>query len=159
MTPNDKGGEAAADPFTTARCGGSPKTAISPAATSTAATIRRRSPSAPQTLSSVPATGSCCEAPLATPPLSGGDPSTGETTKWALNAPCSETKGRTYRRSLSDRLTLSLIRSGLVKGITPSSVRRQSGLAILDIVSWPQAGADAATPRAGCSSSKGLAHD
>ena len=44
----------------------------------------------------------------------------------ALTARCSETKVRTYRPSLSDRLTQSLITAGLVNGITPMSIRQAS---------------------------------
>ena len=61
----------------------------------------------------------------------------------ASTAPCSETKARTYRVSLSDRLTRSLITSGLVRGITPSSVRKQLGAPIRAIASFAPAGADA----------------
>ena len=66
----------------------------------------------------------------------------------ASTAPSSETKARTYRVSLSDKLTQSLIASGLVKGITPSSVRRQLGAPIRVIASFGPAGADAAKPEA-----------
>jgi hypothetical protein len=46
----------------------------------------------------------------------------------------SEMKPATFRRSLSDKLTQSLIMSGLVKGITPSSTRNELGAAIPDFV-------------------------
>jgi hypothetical protein len=62
--------------------------------------------------------------------------------KKALNVPCSETKHqkRGSRQSLSDKLTPLLIASGLVRGITPKSVRKQLGAQILDIASNKQDG-------------------
>lgn len=68
----------------------------------------------------------------------------------ASTALCSETKAHTYRVSLSDRLTQSLITSGLVKGITPSSVRKQLGAPIRVIASFGLAGADAGEQEADC---------
>ncbi len=41
-----------------------------------------------------------------------------------------ETKATDYQATLSDRQTLSLIMSGLVKGITPMSTRKKLGAAI-----------------------------
>lgn len=63
--------------------------------------------------------------------------------KLELTAPFSEAKARTARLSLSSRLTLSLIIAGLVKGITPTSIRRRCGAPIQDIVSWSRDGGDA----------------
>lgn len=55
----------------------------------------------------------------------------------ASTARRSATKGRSRPPSLSDRLTQSLITAGLVKGITPTSIRKRSGAAIPDTVfSW-----------------------
>lgn len=52
-------------------------------------------------------------------------------------APSSATKARTDHPTLSDRLTQSLISSGLVKGITPTSIRNESGAAIQASALWP----------------------
>lgn len=46
----------------------------------------------------------------------------------------SGTRGRSAPQTLSDRLTPSLILSGLVRGITPTSTRRQLGAPIPDFV-------------------------
>jgi len=54
--------------------------------------------------------------------------------KMALTAHSSEMKAKSNRVSLSDRQTISLIKSGLVKGITPTSVRKQFGAPIPDTV-------------------------
>lgn len=45
-------------------------------------------------------------------------------------------------QTLSDRLTRSLISAGLVKGITPSSIRKQLGVKIPDTALWPLDGGD-----------------
>lgn len=55
--------------------------------------------------------------------------------------------------SLSDRLTQSLITSGLVKGITPTSIRGASNQPIRVLAFDTPAGADVGSPGAGCSSS------
>lgn len=65
-------------------------------------------------------------------------------------APYSETRAVSLRLSLSDRLTQSLISAGLVKGITPTSVRKQLGAEIPDIVSWSQAGENVEKQKADC---------
>lgn len=114
-------------PFLTDLFGGSPKTAISASETYTDATIVRGSRSEPETSLSALATKSSSARPLAMPPSYGASAATEETAKMASNAVSLGTKGTTYRRSLSDRLTLSLISSGLVCGITPSLTRKQSG--------------------------------
>ena len=72
--------------------------------------------------------------------------------KSASTAPCSETRDRTYRPSLSDRLTQSLITAGLVKGITPTSIRGASNQPIRVLAFDTPDGSDAASPKAGCSS-------
>ncbi len=63
--------------------------------------------------------------------------------KPASTVPSSETKVRTYRASLSDRLTPSLISAGLVNGITPTSTRQVSGQAIRVFAFLRQAGGGA----------------
>lgn len=60
-----------------------------------------------------------------------------------LIAPSSETSPSIFRASLCDRLTLSLISSGLVCGIIPMSMRNESDQRMLDFASRPQAGNDA----------------
>lgn len=62
------------------------------------------------------------------------------------------TKARSSHLSLSDRLTQSLITSGLVRGITHTSIRKQSGAAIRASALWPLDGGVADEPRAVCSS-------
>lgn len=59
----------------------------------------------------------------------------------------SETRARTDRLSLSDRLTQSLITAGLIKGITPSLIRGMSGAAIRDFASLPLDGGAAVDPK------------
>jgi hypothetical protein len=81
-----------------------------------------------------------------TPYLFGDLPSTAPTTKKASNARSSETRVRFNRQSLSDKLTKSLITAGLVKGTTPSLIRRLSGAAIQDFASLPLGGDDAGAP-------------
>jgi len=114
-------------PFLTDLFGGSPKTAICASETYTDATIVRGSRSESETSLSGLAKRSSSALPLAMPPSYGDSVATEETAKMASNAVSLGTKGATYLRSLSDRLTLSLISSGLVCGITPSSTRKQSG--------------------------------
>lgn len=55
----------------------------------------------------------------------------------ASTAPSSETKAKSYRPPLSDRLTPLLILRGLVKGITHTSIRKQSGAPIRASALWP----------------------
>lgn len=71
--------------------------------------------------------------------------------KTESTAPSSETKVRLSRPSLSDRLTPSLILSGLIAGTTPSSIRKVSGATILDFASSKLAGSDAERQKAACS--------
>ena len=65
--------------------------------------------------------------------LSGGDSLTARDRK-ELIALFSATKAQLSRRSLSDRLTVSLMQSGLVCGITPTSTRERLGAATPDFV-------------------------
>lgn len=60
---------------------------------------------------------------------------------------------RTYQASLSDRLTALLISHGLVKGITPTSIRQMSGQPIRALAFDTPAGSDAAPHDAASSSS------
>jgi hypothetical protein len=84
-----------------------------------------------------------------------GDTSaTGTTIKKASTVQSSETRVRTDRLSLSDRLTQSLITAGLVKGITPSLIRETSGAAIRDFASLPLDGGAAVHPKKGFSFSR-----
>lgn len=61
----------------------------------------------------------------------------------ASTVPCSETRVDTYQASLSDRLTPLLISRGLVKGIIPTSMRKQSRQGILGIAFFVPDGHDA----------------
>lgn len=77
---------------------------------------------------------SSCEIERVQPDLFGAVSSaTGESQ--GSTVPSSAMKVRSYRPSLSDRLTISLMRSGLVAGITPTSIRRRSGAPIPDSAS------------------------
>lgn len=76
----------------------------------------------------------------------------------ASTAQSFETRARTRLPSLSDRLTQSLITAGLVRGITPSSIRNQSGAAIRDFASLPLVGGGAGEQRKACLSLRG-SHD
>jgi hypothetical protein len=60
--------------------------------------------------------------------------------KRGLSAPSFEMKAHSSRLSLSDKLTPSLITLGLVRGITPKSIRKKSGAEILDFVFSKRAG-------------------
>ena len=57
--------------------------------------------------------------------------------------PSSATKGDTDRQTLSDKLTPLLMSSGLIKGITPTSMRRRLGLRTLDFALSKPDGNDA----------------
>lgn len=142
-----------AGPFVLDLFGGSPKMAISASATSTGGTTVRANRSEPVTLLSGPETKSSSEPSKAMRRSRGDTRNTGETDKRASNATSSETKVRTYRRSLSDRLTLSLISAGLVRGITPSSTRKQSGQPIQVLALDTPTGGGAAKLQRGSSSS------
>jgi hypothetical protein len=52
-------------------------------------------------------------------------------------APCFATKATSDQASLSDRLTPLLISAGLVRGITHTSIRKQSGAPIRASALWP----------------------
>jgi hypothetical protein len=120
-----------ADPFATGLFGGSLKMATSASETSTGHITVLGNRSEPETSLSVPATKSSCAPPKETRRSRGATRAFVETVKPASNATSSATGARTSRRSLSDRLTPSLIAAGLVCGITPSSTRKQSGQPIL----------------------------
>lgn len=79
----------------------------------------------------------------AMPSLFGELPDTVPMASEASNAVSSETKGRSSRQSLSDRLTPSLITAGLVRGTTPSWIRKRLGAPILGSALWPLGGSDA----------------
>jgi hypothetical protein len=83
-----------------------------------------------------PASISFCEPETLTPCLFGESLSTIQASK-ASTVPSLETKVASARPTLSDRLTPLLISAGLVKGITHTSVRKQSGAAIRASALWP----------------------
>jgi hypothetical protein len=144
-----------ADPFVEGLFGGLPRMATSAFETFSEATIARESPSAGQTSLSVPETKSSSAQRKGMPVLLGATPATGETNKPVSSALSSVTGARTSRRSLSDRLTPSLIDAGLVCGITPSLTRKQSGQPIQVFAFNRPDGCDAAKPPSGSSFSKG----
>lgn len=114
------------DPFAAARCGGLQRMATLPAEPSIDATTAAESQSAPAPSSSAPVRQSFCEPHQLTLFSCGGGSSTTADKKASI-APSSAMKARTFRRSLSDRLTQSLITHGLVCGITPTSIRQLCG--------------------------------
>lgn len=63
-------------------------------------------------------------------------------------------KGRYDPQTLSDKLTKSLISAGLVKGITPMSVRQKLGAPIPDFVFYLPDGTRLEQLEMGCSFSK-----
>lgn len=140
-----------ADPFVTGLSGGSPETATDPVSPSTIATTRPKRAARPARHGKQPSSSGranpSCSGPNAPTPCSSGGTSSTTAASWELTAPSSEMKARRPRHSLSAKLTLSLITSGLISGITPTSVRKQSGAAIPDLVSWPQAGSAAKAQR------------
>jgi hypothetical protein len=89
-----------------------------------------------------PANISSSELGTETPCLFGGSSSMIPASK-ASTAPYSETNHPISPQTLSDRLTPLLISAGLVKGITHTSVRKQSVAAIRDSALWPLDGGDA----------------
>lgn len=80
--------------------------------------------------------------------FSSGASSSTTAVRMASTARSSEMRVRIFRPSLSDRLTQSLITSGLVKGITHTSIRKQSGAAIRASALWPLDGGAADEPKA-----------
>lgn len=97
------------------------------------------------TSSLAPVSASCFEPRELTPSLFGGNISTTPfPLKPGLNAPFSGTKAKSRPQSLSDKLTPSLITAGLVRGITPRSIRKKCGAVILDGASFEPDGGNAA---------------
>ena len=131
--------------------GGSPRTETSQSAISTVGTTVRASRNELVTSLSDLAPRSSSEAQQVTPRLSGDTQSIGGTTKLESSVRFSEMKERGSRRSLSDRLTLSLISAGLVCGISPSLTRKQSGQPILVLALDTPDGGDAARRNEGSS--------
>lgn len=140
------------DPFTADLFGGSPKMVISASATSIDATTAVANRSERATSSLGPAIKSSCAPSTAMPHSLGATRDTEKTGKSVSNAACFGTKGSTSRRSLSDRLTPSLISSGLVCGITPSLTRKQSSQPIQVLALDTLAGGAVAERNAGYSS-------
>lgn len=99
--------------------------------------------------SSAPVSISSCEQREATQCLFGDD-SLMTVVRPESTAPCSATSHATLAVSLSDRLMQSLISAGLIAGITPLSIRKRYGQAILDFASSKQDGNDVGERKAGC---------
>ena len=97
-----------------------------------------------------PGKKSSCEQKEAQPDLFGVISSTEAGSKESI-VPFSVTKAKSYRQTLSDRLTPSLISSGLVAGITPTSTRRRCGAGIPDIASFGLDGRGAGKQKEGYS--------
>lgn len=135
------------------RFGTSRKTETGPALHCSGGTTPARTSGQSKTSSSGPESISFSAPMKETPFLFGELLSTGRTAKRASNARSSETKARTYRRSLSDRLAQSLITAGLIKGTTPLLVRQTFGLAIRDFAFLPLDGGEADKATAANSSS------
>lgn len=132
------------DPFVSGLFGGLPKTATEPALPSTSATTAHTDTATAdgEANSSAPAKRSRYGRKTETP-CSSGESSSTTADSQASTVPCSAMSRPTYRRSLSDRLTQSLITAGLVKGITPTSTRQQSGQPIRVLAFDMQGGRDA----------------
>ena len=129
--------------------GTSPRMAINPASTSTSDITAPISTETVESAASSSDQGntSSFEPKMLTLCLFGESSST-IAGKLESTAPYSETKAPSYRPTLSDRLTPLLISAGLVKGITHSSIRKQSGAAIRGSALWPLDGGDVDTPKA-----------
>jgi hypothetical protein len=143
------------DPFVMGLFGGLPRTETCASATSTDATTVLESRSELAISSLAPETRLSCEQSRVTQRSRGATRNIAGTTKKASSATSFGTRVRTSRRSLSDRLTLSLISAGLVKGITPSLTRKRSGQPILVLALDTPVGNVAAKPLAASSSLKG----
>lgn len=124
--------------------GSSPRMGIATASRSTSGTIPPIDTGTGARASSlpVPAKSSSSATPRPRRYSSGGNSST-PAASVGSTAPSSETKALRSRQSLSDRLTQSLITAGLVRGITPTSVRRRSGQPMLDFAFSKLDGVDA----------------
>jgi hypothetical protein len=83
------------------------------------------------------------------PSLSGGSHDIGATGSTELSVPCSEMKAASYQAISYDKRIESLIASGLVCGIIPTSMRRQLGQQTLDSAFWLPDGDDAGSQRSG----------
>ena len=127
------------------RIGGSPKMATDPALRSIAATTAAMSIETAETKNSSSGQENILfsEQTNATQ-CSFGASSLMTPDRLELTAPSLGTKARSGRHSLSNRLMRSLIIAGLVKGITPTSIRKNSGAKILVIASWSRDGGDVA---------------
>ena len=141
------------DPFVTGRFGGSQRMATDRAVTCSGVTTAAERASALPTCSSGQVTRSSLDPRSETLFSCGAAPFTDKTRKQASNARSSETRVRSSRRSLSDRLTRSLITSGLVCGITPLSIRQLSGQPIRVLAFDTPTGPAAASPEKAFSSS------
>lgn len=131
-----------------ARSGSSRRTATAPASNCSGGTTPAETFGRSETSSLGQETKSFSEPTPETLCLFGDTPNIGGTNKRASSAPSFATKGRIYRRSLSDKLTQSLISAGLVAGITPSLVRQTCGLPIRAFASLQLVGGAAAEPHA-----------
>lgn len=129
------------------------------ALTCTRATTRAMSTPTPESASCLLAlaTNSCCAQSAATLALSGASSLTTASTsapaghKRESTARSSETRASTYRhRSWSQRMQ-SLISSGLIAGITPTSIAKRSVQVTLGFASSQPGGADAAGQQVVCS--------
>lgn len=89
----------------------------------------------------------CSEPSEQTPCLFGVDSSTMADNKEST-APYSETKDATDQANSFDKRAQLLIASGLIAGITPTSIRKRYGQAILDFASSRQDGGAADEPKA-----------
>jgi hypothetical protein len=74
-------------------------------------------------------------------------------------APSSGTRASTYRHSSFAKLTQSLMKRGLIAGITPTCVAKRSPQTTLDIAFCGPVGSDAASPKADCSCLSDCARD
>lgn len=138
--------------------GTSPRMAIEPALPSFAVITLPGAGAAKWINSLVLASTSSSGQTTETPCLFGGTLST-TAGKKASTVRSSATKARTGRPSLSDRLTPSLITAGLIRGITPSLIRRLSGVPIRAFASLPLDGSAADEARVASSFSNVRPHE
>lgn len=113
---------------------------IYPASNSSSDTIRAERPAIGENSSSGPVSASFFEPTHLTPSSSGDMSGIDMTSRRVSTARSSATKARIERRNSFDKRTQSLITFGLVRGTTPSSIRKRSGAAIRDFASLPLVG-------------------
>jgi len=148
-------------------CGGSLSTATLIASTCTSGTTAPIAMPmvAAENCSLAPATNLSCDSPTDQQSSSGAasrttaSTSAPESDNKASIAPSSATRASTYRVPSFSKRMQSLMRSGLIAGITPTSIAKRWPQRTLDIAFSPLAGSDVVSPKADCSCSNESAAD